>query len=387
MQLYSVSDEYINYLKSKFPRVYSNKEDTRVHTRKYLGVVIEIGVYKYYIPLSSPKEKHDYIMVDGKKTIRKDSLIVMRIVSGTGENKELKGTLQIGTMIPVPDEVIELYDVDHEPDQAYKDLVNEEIIYIRKHEKVIIKNAKILYSKRKAGEENRVVQNCLDFMAIEAECDKYISNKYQNYWESCWQEEDAEKLQTYLEGWKKYHGREIEILQEYQVKSVCDAACGFGAHTVCFAANGFEVAGFDISPTSVEITKQGLAKCGFPNVEVKVASLLDIGYADASFDAVNVRAVIDHLTMSDAQKAVEESFRIIRKGGLVLISFDSAEEEDFWEEHIEIEPGTMQYVSGERAGMLFHLYEWEEIDRLLEKYEIVEKWTTRKGEQVVVVRK
>ena len=56
---------------------------------------------------------------------------------------ELKGTLQIGTMIPVQDTEIELYDVENEPDQAYKDLVNEEIIYIRKHEKAIVKNAKV----------------------------------------------------------------------------------------------------------------------------------------------------------------------------------------------------------------------------------------------------
>ena len=153
MQLYSVSDEYISYLRKNFPRVYSNKEDTRVHTRKYLGAVIEIDSHKYYIPLSSPKDKHDYIMMDGKKTIRKDSLIVMRIVSGSGENAELKGTLQIGTMIPVPDEAIELYDVDSETDQAYKDLVTEEIIYIRKHEKNIIRNARVLYSKRKSGEQ------------------------------------------------------------------------------------------------------------------------------------------------------------------------------------------------------------------------------------------
>ena len=173
MQLYSVSDRYINYLRKKFPRVYSNKETMRVHTRKYLGVVMEINSYKYYIPLSSPKDKHDYVVEDGKKTIRKDSLIVMRIVSGMGDNKELKGTLQIGTMIPVPDTEIELYDVKNESDQAYKDLVNEEIIYIRKHKNTIIRNARVLYSKRKSGEENRVVQSCLDFSALEAECDKW----------------------------------------------------------------------------------------------------------------------------------------------------------------------------------------------------------------------
>ena len=72
----------------------------------------------------------------------------MRITSGTGDNMELKGTLQIGTMIPVPDTEIELYNVENEQDQAYKDLVNEEIIYIRKREKSIIKNAKVLYSTR-----------------------------------------------------------------------------------------------------------------------------------------------------------------------------------------------------------------------------------------------
>ncbi len=173
MQLYSISDEYISYLRKNFPRVYSNKENVRVHTRKYLGAVVEIESYKYYIPLSSPKDKHDYVMVDGKKTIRKDSLIVMRIASGTGVEQELKGTLQIGTMIPVPDDAIELYDVDNEPDRAYKDLVNEEIIFIRKHEKAIVKNAKVLYSKRKAGDASRVVQSGLDFMALEKECDKW----------------------------------------------------------------------------------------------------------------------------------------------------------------------------------------------------------------------
>ena len=99
MRLYSVSDEYISYLRKNFPRVYSNKENKRVHTRKYLGAVIEIETHKYYIPLSSPKDRHDYIMVDGKKTIRKYSLIVMRIVSGTGEDKELKGTLYIALFI------------------------------------------------------------------------------------------------------------------------------------------------------------------------------------------------------------------------------------------------------------------------------------------------
>lgn len=176
MKLFSISDEYISFLRKQFPRIYSNKEDIRVHTRKYLGVVIEIENHKYYIPLSSPKKKHDYITIDGIESIRKDSLIVMRIVSRKGDKKELKGTLQIGTMIPVPDSEIELYDVNGETDKAYKDLVEEELIYIRKNEDRIKKNAKILYSKKKAGDtSNRVVANCLDYLAVEKECKKWIA--------------------------------------------------------------------------------------------------------------------------------------------------------------------------------------------------------------------
>jgi len=210
---------------------------------------------------------------------------------------------------------------------------------------------------------------------------------YQTYWESCWKEENLAQLQTYLCSWKNYHGREIEVLKEHQVKTVCDAACGFGAHMVSFAANGFEVAGFDISPTSVELTKQGLKKYGFPDLDIKVASLLDTGYEEASFDAANVRAVLDHLTIADAKAALQEMFRIVRKGGLIILSFDGAEEEDFSEEHIEIEPGTMQYTSGERAGMLFHPYDREEIEKLLGQLEIIEKLTSRRNENIVILRK
>ena len=38
-KVYSVSDAYISYLREHEPNVYSNKEDNRTHTRKYIGIV------------------------------------------------------------------------------------------------------------------------------------------------------------------------------------------------------------------------------------------------------------------------------------------------------------------------------------------------------------
>lgn len=69
-KLYSVSDTYIDYLRDTCPNVYSNKLATRVHTRKYVGTVIRIENFNYYIPLSSPKES-DYQKAGNDKVIKK----------------------------------------------------------------------------------------------------------------------------------------------------------------------------------------------------------------------------------------------------------------------------------------------------------------------------
>lgn len=54
-----ITDEYINYLRKTEPNVMSNKVESRTYHRKYLGILTELNGFKYFIPLSSPKQK-DY---------------------------------------------------------------------------------------------------------------------------------------------------------------------------------------------------------------------------------------------------------------------------------------------------------------------------------------
>lgn len=141
LKIYSVSDRYIEYLRKNNSSVYSNKVGNRNHTRKYVGVVIEISGYKYYIPMSSPKET-DYQVAGVDKVIKKSIVPIIRmVVKNSKGEKELKGTLRISHMIPVPEYELELYDLDNEKDSAYKDLVHNEIIFIRKNRDKIISNA------------------------------------------------------------------------------------------------------------------------------------------------------------------------------------------------------------------------------------------------------
>lgn len=85
MKLYEINEEYTNYLIS-FDSTVMYKKDSR----KYVGVVLKIGDYKYFAPLTSPKTKHKKMS---------NSLKVMLIYS-KGQHI---GTISISNMIPVLD--------------------------------------------------------------------------------------------------------------------------------------------------------------------------------------------------------------------------------------------------------------------------------------------
>ena len=179
----------MEWLRKEFPNVYSNKINSRTHTRKYLGVVLQIGQYHYYVPMSSPKDS-DYQIAGKNKVIKKSIVPIIRIVvKNIDGEKELKGTLRISHMIPVPASELELYDLENgyyisqehcswAPHSTYKDLVHNEMIFIRKHREKIISNAKVMY-KQKASNDTTAgyVKSALDFQALEELCDRYEKAK------------------------------------------------------------------------------------------------------------------------------------------------------------------------------------------------------------------
>lgn len=173
-KLYSVSDKYVEWLRKEFPNVYSNKMNARTHTRKYLGVVLSIGEYNYYIPMSSPKDS-DYQIAGANRVIKKSIVPIIRIVVKNALNeKELKGTLRISHMIPVPKTELELYDLENELDCTYRDLVQNEMIFIRKNREKIMVNAKLLYKQKIANDTTAgYVKAALDYQALEKRCDLF----------------------------------------------------------------------------------------------------------------------------------------------------------------------------------------------------------------------
>ncbi len=170
LNLYSISDKYIEYLRKFDDKIYDNKEEIRTHERKYLGVVLTVNGFNYYILMSSPK-KSDYIDND-KKIIRKDTKTIIRM----HDKGYLYGTLRISNMIPVPITELEPYLISNETDIKYKEVILGELRYINNNSSKIIKYAKMVYEQKVKNMDIGYIKNTVNFKLLEEKLKEWNQN-------------------------------------------------------------------------------------------------------------------------------------------------------------------------------------------------------------------
>ena len=174
--LYCVNDKYVEYLRECVSeKVLSNVGANYSVSRKYLGVVLKIETYDYYVPLSSPKNVDYFQNEGGKKVIRKSIVPIIRIIETSFDGrKSLLGTLKFSSMIPVPPDEISLYDVNSETDIKYKNLIMKELRFIRRNTEQIIKNASLIYKQKKLNLNINYLNSTVNFELLEIAHDNYL---------------------------------------------------------------------------------------------------------------------------------------------------------------------------------------------------------------------
>lgn len=75
LKLYRVDVNYIKYLYSFDNKVQYNKEQKDEYTKKrpYLGVVLQVNEFEYFVPLEHPREAHQKM---------KDNIYILKIHNG-----------------------------------------------------------------------------------------------------------------------------------------------------------------------------------------------------------------------------------------------------------------------------------------------------------------
>ena len=180
----------------------------------------------------------------------------------------------------------------------------------------------------------------------------------EEFWNASWDAIDRTRVEAYLNREEEADPL-LEELQKQNTKTVCDAGCGCGAFALRLIRQEFTVSGFDFSGRAVEIAEELLQKAG-ECAALKTASVLATGYEDDTFDAVVSRDVLDHMAKAEAYLAVQELFRIVKPGGVVLFTLDALDEEYQNEAHVVTEAGDYVFTAGKWEGMVFHPYSKEE---------------------------
>lgn len=110
----------------------------------------------------------------------------------------------------------------------------------------------------------------------------------------------------YLNGFEKDYL--FTIIGDIKGKKVLDIGCGSGRLIGELKLFGAKVTACDISPEMVKRTREK-----FPNIEVVEGDIYDLPFKDRQFDMVIATFVIVHLR--DLQKAFDEVYRVLKKGG------------------------------------------------------------------------
>ena len=170
MDWYVVDKNYINYLTKFDPRVGYVEYGERL--KLHVGILLSIGSFHYYVPISSAKPKHQKMS---------NSLDFHKLQDET--SGYLYAVLNINNMIPVPDNC--LTQLKYNQVDNFRSFKNEkektDYVYLLQKEKALIdkvqstlkSKALKLYQKCTANPTSSLAARCCDFKMLEEKCSSY----------------------------------------------------------------------------------------------------------------------------------------------------------------------------------------------------------------------
>ena len=151
---------------------------------------------------------------------------------------------------------------------------------------------------------------------------------------------------------------------------ILDLGCGAGRHLVYIAKKTLEAHGSDISETGLCMAKERLERQGLEAFLAR-CDMKMLPYKDSSFDAVICVQAVYHQKLEGIQDTISEIGRILRKKGLLLVSFLSKRTYSYGK-GTEVEEDTFIEEEGVEKGVLHYFVGKEDIERLLKDFEITD---------------
>jgi len=149
--------------------------------------------------------------------------------------------------------------------------------------------------------------------------------------------ESLRKFDDWFFGLYPYVGDYIPF-SEMRGRRVLEVGLGYGSVSQHLAESGADYTGLDIAAGPVEMVNHRLRQIGNDG-KAKQGSILDAPFADDSFDFVVAIGCYHHT--GNLQRALDESYRILRKNGLLVAMVYNAYSYRRW---FQARPATIRYL-------------------------------------------
>lgn len=101
-------------------------------------------------------------------------------------------------------------------------------------------------------------------------------------------------------------------------KAVLDLGCGVGFFGGLARQRGAAVTGLDFSEAALRIAAREQ-----PDVRLLRGDATALPFADGAFDVVLLNDIIEHLAEEPGRRMIEETFRVLRRGGHLVVDTDN----------------------------------------------------------------
>jgi ubiquinone/menaquinone biosynthesis C-methylase UbiE len=173
--------------------------------------------------------------------------------------------------------------------------------------------------------------------------------------------------------WKEPHELVIRLIPDLEKLSgnrVLDLGCGAGRHLVFLSERDYVSHGTDIAFAGLVSARRWLLEEGFKD-HLSQSEMDRLPYASCSFDAVVCLYVIYHGTIDKIERAFREIYRVLRLGGLALVTFISDRHHRYGYGE-KIETNTFITNMGADAGVPHHFCGEDEMLQTINDFEILE---------------
>jgi SAM-dependent methyltransferase len=173
-------------------------------------------------------------------------------------------------------------------------------------------------------------------------------------------------------------------LEGYGCKQILDLGCGSGWLSVYLARRGFAVTGVDIAPQAIELAKMWASEEKLA-IDFSVKDILQMDFAEGSFDACVANAIFEHLTLELAETCLKRVHKFLKPGGIFVGCFDKVGGGPG--EYFELDDGTHIYTDKGRKGMLLRCFDDDELKTLFTGWTIESFETAENGTRIIWARR